>query len=303
MTGLKFAEAIAHYAELGAVVLHPALVIERRGSMRDRLFLNEACDGGTVLLAVPDSQWCTRNEMRKRGAAFDVDFSEQIGRADLPMWRCLSSANGTPVDEVVEVAWRLAVERCVGASWWWGWITSLPTPKHSQTAMEQSLRRCRTEEGRLRYLPYVEAMQASVRDEIRQVHRIGSEFTLSPPLAHLEWAMHILAAFGGPILPKSLGVAPFIDLATCSNDGCVNAQVDVVRAATARQLVDNNEDNKHPMWDDESKHVAILRLVRTVVPGEPIAVPRRLSPHFAERLPLEPNEQLIVNELVFPPLQ
>ncbi|KAG5491807.1 hypothetical protein JIQ42_01715 [Leishmania sp. Namibia] len=258
----KFAEYLSTYAILEHVGIHPTTLIEKRdAAVGVGVYVRDACDAGTTLLAVPSKRFCTNSVLTRVGLKTSF-CSPWLGDSE-----GLSTASAGPVCDVQggiltfltgsaqwpELAWRLALEQHRSVSPLWGWLQSLPSMEELADRRDTAERQCRVHHTML--LPYYLKGHQRIREETVAAYSQLRARNILPCFDRFAWAVDVVLS-RGLLLPTAwpvisgasassrtdgerdevesdflshssleFGVVPFLDL--------VNAPDDVGREANA----------------------------------------------------------------------
>ena len=238
------------FAAARGVGSHPAVLLESRDGAASgpQVYLNAPCDEATPLVIAPPSAAVTARMLHSVGPRFPVRASAVSARARPAL---LSSMFGDQCDWL-ELAWRLAIERCARVSRYWGWLALLPDLAAQRDEAERVERLVRIAKPRCG--PSHSAASRTLEAEVAACHHSMAALAvpavdaatpgLVPPLPALRWAVGIVLRratrlprsievrdCGSDSITTELGILPLLDLAPWASAGDVpKAGVEILLA-------------------------------------------------------------------------
>lgn len=208
----KFAEYLSTYAILEHIGIHPTTLIEKRdAAVGVGVYVRDACDAGTVLLAVPSRRFSADSVLAKVG--LQCQFTDPwkpltalpSSTPCFPESPTVPSTSREDIERGIvsfltgsaqwpELAWRLALERHRSVSPLWGWLQSLPSPEEFQDQTEAAERHCRVHYTML--LPYYLKGRQRIEAETHAAYRQLRCANVLPSYATFRWAVEVLLSRG-----------------------------------------------------------------------------------------------------------
>ncbi|CBZ30492.1 conserved hypothetical protein [Leishmania mexicana MHOM/GT/2001/U1103] len=321
----KFAEYLSTYAILEHIGIHPTTLIEKRdAAVGVGVYVRDACDAGTTLLAVPSKRFCTTSVLSRVGlktsfcspwrADSEVRATASAGPACDVHGGILSFLTGTT--QWPELAWRLALEQHRSVSPLWGWLQSLPSVEELADRRDAAERHCRVHHTML--LPYYFKGRQRIREETLTAYSQLRAHNILPCFDRFAWAVDVVLSRGlllptawpdtggvftnstaggeqeeggsdpPPHISFECGVVPFLDL--------VNAPDDIGRAVNADIEVATSFETLPKFLTDE---LAADATARGRGGDELAEVKRLLETHYylclTLRKPLRASEEVILD--------
>lgn len=193
----KFAEYLSTYAILEHIGIHPTTLIEKRDAgVGMGVYVRDACDAGTALLAVPSKRFCTNSVLSRVGlkTAFRDPWTAQAAGASVApadpsvQEGLLAFLVGSP--QWAELAWRLALEQHRSVSPLWGWLQSLPSMEAFTDQRDSAERHCRVHYPML--LPYYRKARQRIDAETAAAYAALRPDNLLPCFDRFTWAVEVL---------------------------------------------------------------------------------------------------------------
>ncbi|CAJ1022983.1 hypothetical protein, conserved [Leishmania lindenbergi] len=262
----KFAEYLSTYAILGHVGIHPTTLIEKRdAAVGVGVYVRDACDAGTSLLAVPSNRFCSTSVLSRVGLKTTFCSPWTAGSEVLATGSAESACDVqggiltflTGSAQWPELAWRLALEQHRSVSPLWGWLQSLPSVEELTDRKDAAERQCRVHHTML--LPYYLKGRQRIREETRAAYAQLRPQNILPCFDRFAWAVDVILS-RGLLLPTAwpvtagastnsaadsgleegnsdsppdssfeCGIVPFLDLVNAPDDigRAVNADIEV----------------------------------------------------------------------------
>ncbi|KPA82487.1 putative mitochondrial hypothetical protein [Leptomonas pyrrhocoris] len=206
----KLAEYLSTYALLEHIGIHPTALIEKRdAAVGIGLYVRDACDAGTSLLAVPSRRFCANSVLSKVGLKCQFTnpwqtTSQTTTTTALAGPSLSPRATDTIQDGIVsfltgssqwpELAWRLTLEQHRSVSHLWGWLQSLPSAAELKDQTEAAERHCRIHHTML--LPYYLKGRQRMQDETLAAYRQLRTNNLLVSYTTFYWAVEVLLSRG-----------------------------------------------------------------------------------------------------------
>ncbi|KAK7195898.1 hypothetical protein NESM_000522500 [Novymonas esmeraldas] len=227
----KFAEYLSTYAILERIAIHPTTLIEKRdAAVGVGVYVRDACDAGTSLLAVPSKRFCTNSVLSKVGLKTRFcspwpSAAASTAPQTTATQTCDDVGDGlvaylTGSSQWPELAWRLALEQHRSVSHLWGWLQSLPSAEEMAERKEAAERQCRVHHTML--LPYYLKGRRRIRDEVASAHAQLRPHNILPPLEQFAWAVDVLVSRGQSVptaWPSTSSVEQRSRSTTTTDDG------------------------------------------------------------------------------------
>ncbi|KAG5468428.1 hypothetical protein LSCM1_02408 [Leishmania martiniquensis] len=269
----KLAEYLSTYAILEHVGIHPTTLIEKRdAAVGVGVYVRDACDAGTTLLAVPSKRFCTNSVLSRVGlktsfcspwlAASEGPSTTSTGPACDVLNGIITFLTGSV--QWPELAWRLALEQHRSVSPLWGWLQSLPSMEELADRKETAERQCRVHHTML--LPYYLKGRQRIREEVQAAYSQLRAGNILPCFDRFAWAVDVVLSRGlllptawpaisgvsttspkdseqeedeNSLLSRSsleCGVVPFLDLVNAPDNVGREANADIEIAASLEAL-------------------------------------------------------------------
>ncbi|GET92447.1 hypothetical protein, conserved [Leishmania tarentolae] len=199
----KFAEYLSTYAILHHIGIHPTTLIEKRdAAVGVGMYVRDACDAGTALLAVPSKRFCTNSVLSRVGlnssfwnpwcSSNEMPSTGAAGLACDVQGGILSFLTGSA--QWPELAWRLALEQHRSVSPLWGWLQSLPSVEEMADRRDAAERQCRVHHTML--LPYYLKGRQRIREEMVAAYEQLRAYNLLPCFDRFAWAVDVVLSRG-----------------------------------------------------------------------------------------------------------
>ncbi|KAG5494109.1 hypothetical protein JKF63_01944 [Porcisia hertigi] len=234
----KFAEYLSTYAILEGVGIHPTTLIEKRdAAVGVGVYVRDACDAGTSLLAVPSKRICSESVLSRVGLKTSFCSPWHSDRNG-----SLTASPGPPCevqDGIVafltgtaqwpELAWRLALEKHRSVSPLWGWLQSLPSMEELTDRKNAAERQCRVHHAML--LPYYLKGRRRIQEETSAAYSQLRDNNILPCFDHFVWAVDVVLS-RGLLVPTAWAVRAGMPSSSSRDDDSAKEDSDSLSASS-----------------------------------------------------------------------
>jgi hypothetical protein len=301
----KFAEYLSTFALLHQIHLHPTLLIEKRDPSRGYgMYARDAVDAGTTMVVLPRRSLMTSSALDTFGVGLSGQSLQYALRSATdgtsPLRERFAATDlllmGVAPETWIVFAWQLSIELSARHSFWWGWLSSVPSLADLVEQEQAAHLASRA------VAPHLVGQMATIRTALKQeLDDAYSSFVVPhavavPTRESFYWAARLVLT-RSIVAPREssldegdvdLAMAPFIDLcnmasrlptkprSTEANHGAVgNAQVEFL--GTGEELPkwsrDEIDASQFKTADsDDHRHAVLLTLHTPLLPGDEVLV-------------------------------